>query len=111
MWIDRSSENAGRVWKALESFGAPLEALDISRADLTRADMVIQLGLPPRRIDVLTGLTGVDFEAAWADRIVVDLGAVRAPVIGRATLVANKRATDRLQDRSDLKRLGELEED
>jgi hypothetical protein len=62
-------ENAERVWRGLAAFGAPLDELGIQRDDLCRSGTVIQLGLPPNRIDLLTGISGVpDFEAAWAER-------------------------------------------
>jgi len=56
VWIERSPENAARVWRALEEFGAPTVALGVSQEDLETPDMVmvIQIGLPPRRIDILT---------------------------------------------------------
>lgn len=67
VWIDPSEENAERVCGGLATFGPPLEALGISREDLGRSGTVIQLGLPPNRIDLLTAISGVpDFEAAWA---------------------------------------------
>jgi hypothetical protein len=58
VWIDPDSENAERVWTALERFGAPAEALGLSLDDLSRPETVIQFGLPPNRIDLLTAVTG-----------------------------------------------------
>ena len=107
IWIDPTVENADRVWKALSDFGAPVESLGITREDLVKPDMVIQLGLPPRRIDLLTGLSGVTFEDAWEDRVQHDMGLIQIPFIGRAALVVNKRHTGRLKDRADLEAMGE----
>lgn len=107
IWIDPSVENADRVWKALSEFGAPMESLGITRGDLIKPDMVIQLGLPPRRIDLLTGLSGITFEDAWADRVQHDMGSIQIPFIGRTALVVNKRQTGRLKDRADLEAMGE----
>ena len=106
IWIETSNDNAARVWKALADFGAPTDTLGISRDDLVKPDMVIQLGMPPRRID-LTSLTGVTFEHAWNDRVVVDTGSAHIPFISRAALVINKRETGRLKDQADLEALGE----
>jgi len=106
--VDPSPENAERVWGALTAFGAPLHALGASSSDLTTPDTVLQIGVPPRRIDVLTGITGVTFAAAWAGRIEQELAGMRLPVLGRDALVANKRATARRKDLSDLEALGEL---
>ena len=58
VWIEVSDDNAQRVWQALAEFGAPLEDLSIRLDDLLRPDVVIQLGLPPNRIDILTGSRG-----------------------------------------------------
>lgn len=107
VWIDRSAENAKRVWRALAAFGAPLDALGVSEADLMRPDIVAQFGLPPYRIDVLTGVSGVTFEEAWAERIDGLVGDVRVPFIGRAAFVRNKRASGRTRDLADLESLGE----
>jgi hypothetical protein len=75
-WIDPATANAERVWRALAAFGAPLADLHITPADFTRPETVVQVGLPPARIDVLTGITGLsDFQEAWATRAVI---AVRA---------------------------------
>ena len=64
VWIRPDPENAERVWAALTEFGAPLRAFDLSQADLTAQGVVFQMGEPPRRIDLLTSITGVDFEQA-----------------------------------------------
>ena len=103
IWIDATDDNAERVWKALADFGAPLADLSVERQDLTRPDVVIQFGLPPNRIDVLTGLSGLSFDAAWVNRIEEVLEGVTVPVLGLADLIANKRATGRDKDRADLK--------
>ena len=69
VWIECTDRNAERAWHALLDFGAPVETLDVTREDLVRPGTVIQLGLPPRRIDLLTRITGVDFEPAWSNRL------------------------------------------
>lgn len=64
--------------------------------------MVVQLGFPPQRIDLLTGVDGVDFEACYPHRVVLDLGGVAVSFIGLDQLLANKRASGRPQDLADL---------
>jgi hypothetical protein len=109
IWIDPSAENAERVWRGLAMFGAPLEDLGIRREDLRRRGTVIQLGLPPNRIDLLTDISGVpDFATAWAERVEHPLGSHAVPFIGRAALIRNKRESGRRKDLSDLEALGEL---
>ena len=68
---------------------------------------MIQLGLPPDRIDLLTSITGVSFEEAWAERIETLLEGMRVNFIGRQALIQNKKATRRPQDLADLAALGE----
>ena len=115
VWIDRQPENAARIWAALEEFGAPTGALGVWREDLEAVEFfkeqgvetVIQIGLPPRRVDLLTGLTGVTFDEAWNRRITQTVESLEVPFLDRATLVRNKQATARLKDLADLEALGE----
>ncbi|MBA2564333.1 MAG: hypothetical protein H0V09_02765 [Gemmatimonadetes bacterium] len=102
VWIDCERVNAGRVWRALLAFGVPFESLDISKEDLEKPDTVVQIGLPPRRIDILTAITGVEFEAAWKARVSHVVGNLKVPFIGRREFLINKRATGRLQDLADV---------
>jgi hypothetical protein len=105
VWIDRDRENAERVWNALVRFGAPVAALGISKGDLETPNTVVQLGLPPHRIDVLTDITGVEFGAAWPARVSSHLGGLEVPFLSKAHLIANKRATGRLRDLADVEAL------
>ena len=107
VWIDRSPENARRVWAALAAFGAPLDALGIEMSDLTRSDVVAQFGLPPYRIDILTGVSGVTFDEAWPERVDDRFDGVPVHYLGRAALIRNKRASGRTKDLADLESLGE----
>ncbi|MGH7534018.1 MAG: hypothetical protein ACREMG_00385 [Gemmatimonadales bacterium] len=103
LWIDPAPDNAARVWQALATFGAPLAALGVTPADFSTPETVIQLGLPPNRIDILTGLSGIpDFAPAWATREEHPVRGRAVPFLGRAMLLANKRAAGRPKDRADL---------
>ena len=107
IWIERSSENAVRMWRALASFGAPLESLDLRPTDLEKPDTVFQFGLPPNRIDVLTSISGVaDFADAWARRLEGQVRGRSFPFLGRDDLVTNKRAAGRPKDLADIAALG-----
>jgi len=103
LWVKRSNENAERVWTALKKFGAPLS--DLTKDDLTSLGTVIQLGVTPRRIDILTEITGVEFEEAEAERLVVSIEGIEIPVIGLTHLIKNKKAVGRPQDEADVSRL------
>lgn len=108
IWIDSSAGNAQRVWAGLLAFGAPLEDLDVELADLQEPETVVQLGLPPHRIDILTGISGVsEFDEAWSGRMIQPVRDREIPFLGREALVRNKRATGRTKDLADLEALGE----
>ena len=102
VWVDPTPDNAERVWQALLEFGAPVATLPVSKRDLEVPGQVVQMGVPPQRIDILTGVTGVDFETAWTERIVYRVDALDLPFIGREALLQNKRATGRAKDLADV---------
>jgi len=107
VWIARDPDNADRVLSALARFGAPLGALGISRDDLLQDEQVVQIGVPPRRIDILTAISGVAFEEAFANLVVHEVDGLPIPFIGRDALVRNKKASGRAKDLADLEALGE----
>lgn len=105
IWIERTERNAERVWAALNEFGAPIDAIQLKREDLLASGQVVQIGVAPRRIDLLTSITGVEFEAAWNKRVVHSVPPLDVPFIGRDDLIRNKKATGRLQDLADVESL------
>jgi hypothetical protein len=107
VWVRAEAENAQRVMAALRTFGAPL--FDLTVEDLVRDDTVFQIGRPPARIDILTGVSGLQFEQAWNNRLTVAVAGVDVPVLGRADFIANKRASGRAKDLTDLALLDEEE--
>lgn len=100
IWVRATPDNADRVLEALRQFGAPL--LDLTKADLVSPDVVFQIGLAPSRIDLLTSITGVEFDRAWPNRIHVTIGELTVPVLGRNDFIANKEATGRPRDLLDV---------
>ncbi len=103
VWVEPTAENAARVWRALEKFGAPLAG--VRPADFAREEMVFQMGIAPNRIDVIMGIDGVAFRTAWKNRVSATLGGVPVQVLGKSDLIRNKRASGRPQDLLDLQRL------
>jgi hypothetical protein len=103
IWVRRTPENADRVLAALRAFGAPLH--DLTPSDLTRPDTVFQIGVVPSRIDILTSISGVDFDDAWPRRMPLAVEGLSVACIGRDDLLANKRAAGRPQDLADIARL------
>ncbi|PYS44835.1 MAG: hypothetical protein DMF71_02125 [Acidobacteria bacterium] len=106
LWIKCSEKNAERVWAAIMNFGAPLA--NISKQDFTTRGNVVQIGVTPRRIDILTQITGVEYEEAEQQSITIEIEGIAIPVIGLAHLVQNKSAVGRPQDKADVARLQEL---
>jgi len=100
--VEPSPDNARRVWRALASFGAPLDSLKIREADLATVDRVIQFGLPPWRIDIMTSISGVSFAEAWNGRMNDDMLGVQVAFIGRDAFIRNKRASGRNKDLGDI---------
>ena len=103
IWVWMEDGNARALKRALDDFG--FSSLEIDQADFLRPDLTIQLGYSPDRIDLMTSISGVDFEDAWERRIIATLDGVDFPVIGKADLVANKWALGRPQDLVDLMKL------
>jgi hypothetical protein len=103
--IRPDTRNAERVYSALAAFGAPLGSFAVTAADFVTYDGVLQIGLPPRRIDVLNRAAGITFDEAVADGETIDIEGRPIPVIGRAALLKNKRAAGRPQDLADVKAL------
>jgi hypothetical protein len=106
IWVRRTPNNAARVLTALRDFGTPLH--DLTQRDLMRPDLVFQIGVAPCRIDILTGISGVEFDAAWPHRLPVRVEELSVACIGREDLIANKRAAGRPQDLADVARLQAL---
>lgn len=93
-------QNAKRAFNALEEFGVPME--QVTTDDFTVEGIVFQIGIAPRRIDVLTSIDGVRFADAWQKRQITDIEGIPVPVISREHLIINKRATGRPQDIADV---------
>ncbi len=103
VWVRGTPENASRVLVALREFGAPLFSLTAD--DLSCPETVFQIGVVPVRIDLLTSISGVGFEEAWAGRISAFVDGVTFGVLGREELLRNKRATGRPKDLLDVESL------
>jgi len=100
IWVRNSPGNAHKTFQALAAFGAPLS--NLSEADLTSSDMIIQIGMEPCRIDLMTGIDGVDFAQGWKNRVKVFIDDLEIDVLSRADLLTNKLAAGRDQDQGDI---------
>ena len=96
LFIRPTPENAQRILAALADFG--FGSLDLAIDDFTASDRVVQLGVPPVRVDLVTSLTGVTWDEVWSARSEMTADGIRIAVINRAAFVKNKRATGRPKD-------------
>jgi hypothetical protein len=105
VWLEMSEENASNVLKALEDFG--FGDLEVSKEDFLQKEMVVQLGYPPNRIDLINSPDGVDFDECYKSKIEIEIDEVKISVIDLENLKKNKKASGRLQDLADLEKLSE----
>ena len=103
VWVLTDEVNAEKLIAALEAFG--FGSLGLTTADFLDPGYVVQLGQPPARIDLLTSLTGVEFEPCWKNRVELVIDGIMLPVISLEDLKRNKRALGRHQDLADLENL------
>lgn len=105
IFVRPSSENASRVLEALAAFGFRFPNLTV--ADFQNPDKVVQLGVPPVRIDIITSISGVSWEEAEAAKEPGSFGDVPVSYIGRREYIKNKRSAGRKKDLADIEALGE----
>ena len=107
LWVMPSLDNAQAVLRALRKFGAPLHGL--SSADLQKDDTVFQIGVAPRRIDIITGASGLRFEEAFQDSSLIEIEGLQIRILSIGDLIRNKRATGRTKDLADAEALESLQ--
>ena len=103
IWVKPSPENSARVYRSMAAFGAPLHEID--EATFVTPGVVFQIGVAPRRIDLITTISGVGFDDAYQQRRIVEIEGLPVPTLSLADLIRNKRATGRDKDRLDADRL------
>jgi len=105
LFVRPSPVNGQRLFDVLVRFGAPVESAGVTAADFAQPGMVYQIGLPPRRIDLLTEISGLSFDEVWASRLTAEVEGRTVSFIGREALLKNKEAAGRLKDIADAARL------
>ena len=105
LFVRPDPTNARRVMASLEKFG--FGSVGLTAADFEKPDSIVQLGITPVRIDIITSLTGVSWDNAVSHRAEGKYGDLPVFYIGREQFIANKRATGRKRDLADLEALGE----
>jgi hypothetical protein len=101
--VRATRDNAKRVYRALAAFGAPLSEFEVGEGDFASYDGVLQIGVPPQRIDIINRADGITFDEAIADGASIEIDGRTIPIIGWLALLKNKRASGREQDLADLK--------
>ena len=107
LWVNKSVVNAKKICDALEEFGIPFS---IEPDDFMEQDSVIQIGLAPYRIDILTDIDGVDFESAWKNKVDGTILGVQTSIVSLKDLMLNKSSTNRPKDKLDMVQLKDLYE-
>jgi hypothetical protein len=107
VWVRSTEDNAARVLRALQDFGAPLERIRVE--DFSTEGIVYQMGVEPVRIDILTSISGVLFDDAFSRRITTTYDGVPLHVLSLVDLIANKEAAGRPQDLVDAEMLRNLD--
>jgi hypothetical protein len=103
IWVKPDENNSKKVYKALARFGAPLN--EIREDEFSQPGLIFQIGVVPRRIDIITKIDAVEFEEADSDKIFVDIDDLKVPVLSVDKLIKNKMATGREKDLLDAKLL------
>jgi hypothetical protein len=106
IWIMPSPQNADAVLRALQRFGAPLHKL--TKEDLLNDDTVFQIGVAPRRIDLITSASGLQFEEAYGRSLLVKIEGIEVRIPAIDDLIKNKRASGRTKDLADAEALESL---
>lgn len=103
VWVMPSPENGEAVLRALRRFGAPLHGLTL--AELQKDDTIFQIGVAPRRIDIITGASGLQFGATFTRSVEIDIEGLRVRIPSVDDLIRNKRASGRTKDLADAETL------
>lgn len=106
IWVMPSPQNANAVLRALQRFGTPL--LNLTKEDLEKDGTVFQIGVAPRRIDIITAATGLKFEETYSNSVAVDIDGIQFHIPSVDDIIRNKKATGRTKDLADAEALESL---
>lgn len=103
IWVKPSEKNSQKIYRALARFGAPIEQIEVD--DFSVEGVILQIGVIPRRIDIITKIDGVAYGEADGDKMMIEVEGLKIPVISLENLIKNKMATGREKDQIDVKSL------
>ncbi len=107
IWVKPDEDNSQRVYKTLARFGAPVDEIQIG--DFSVEGIIFQIGVIPRRIDIITQIDGVTYDEANKEKIIVEVEGLELPIISLDKLIKNKMSTGREKDELDIKLLRKIE--
>lgn len=107
VWISPDANNPQSIFNVLAEFGVPMKA--IKPEDFSDKTMILQVGVPPVRIDIIMDLPALSFETAWKKKTTTLYGRTRIHLLGKEDLIKAKQAAGRPQDKLDLSRLAKIE--
>jgi len=108
IWVEASLQNSKKIYKSLSEFGSPLS--EVTQETFTEKGIIFQIGVAPRRIDIITYIDGVDFPSAYQEKEEIDIEKLKIPFISKENLIKNKEATGREKDKLDANSLRENHE-
>jgi Nucleotidyl transferase of unknown function (DUF2204) len=100
IWLRNTSANAEKVIRALRKFGTP--TLNLSEGDFLAPDLIVQIGVAPCRVDIISGIDGVEFKDAWEKKMNVSIDDIEFYVLSKSDLLKNKLAAGRDKDQGDI---------
>ena len=103
IWVEASTENSEKIYQSLSEFGAPLS--EVTKSTFREQGIVFQIGVAPRRIDIITKIDGVDFKKASSDKQETEVEGIKIPFLSKKNLIKNKESTGREKDKLDAKYL------
>ncbi len=106
IWIMPSADNAKAVLLALRRFGAPVD--NLTSEDLQKEGTIFQIGVAPRRIDIITAVSGLHFDQAYQHSLLINIQGIEVRLPSLDDLIINKKATGRTKDLADAEALASL---
>ncbi len=105
IWVEKTKDNAIKIYRSLEEFGYPFS---IEPDDFLADNAVIQIGVVPNRIDILTDIDGLEFSSAWKNRVIINFDDIKTQILSLEDLIVNKKASNRDKDKLDIIQLEKL---
>jgi len=103
IWVEASLENSEKIYQSLSDFGVPLS--ELTKTTFREERVVFQIGVAPRRIDIITKIDGIDFKKAYSDKQEIEIEDIKIPLLSKEDLIRNKESTGREKDKLDAKYL------